>query len=75
MFLAMKIIVQVDDKILEETKELAKKTGRSVDAVISDALEQMLLRQRLIQSRSTIQLPAMDLRAMRDAKNFDPEKK
>jgi predicted transcriptional regulator len=42
----MRITIHIDDQLLGETKQLAVRTGRTLTAVIEDALRETLARQQ-----------------------------
>jgi hypothetical protein len=42
----MRTTVRIDDQLLSEAKQLAARTGRSLTAVIEDALREVLNRQQ-----------------------------
>jgi hypothetical protein len=52
----MRTTVRLDETLLKEAKHLAIKTGRSLTAVIEDALREALARQRSTAERQPISL-------------------
>jgi hypothetical protein len=52
----MRTTINLDDALLTEAKQVAARTGRSLTAVVEDALRQSLYR-RDPASRQTIELP------------------
>ncbi|HZD37925.1 MAG TPA: type II toxin-antitoxin system VapB family antitoxin [Actinomycetes bacterium] len=42
----MRTTIRIDDQLLSEAKQLAARTGRSLTAVVEDALREVLNRQR-----------------------------
>jgi hypothetical protein len=49
----------MDDDLLAATKQLAAQTGRTLTAVIEDALREALMRQRQKKRPKPIRLPTM----------------
>ena len=49
----------MDDGLLAEAKRLAAQTGRTLTAVIEDALRESLMRQRQRKQQKPIRLPTM----------------
>ena len=49
----------MDDDLLAATKQLAAQTGRTLTAVIEDALRETLMRQRQKKRQKPIRLPTM----------------
>jgi len=52
----MRTTIRVDDELLREAKQLAARTGRTLTAVIEDALRETFSRQHG-QAASTVELP------------------
>ncbi len=52
----MRTTVRLDDQLLTEAKVLAASTGRSLTAVIEDALREMLARKKMSSQRAPIRL-------------------
>lgn len=52
----MRTTINLDDALLAEAKQVAARTGRSLGAVVEDALRQSL-RQRHQASRRAVELP------------------
>lgn len=55
MFLCMRTTIHIDDHLFSELKGIAADTGKTLTAVIHDALRESLSRRR------TIKQPAVDL--------------
>jgi hypothetical protein len=56
MLLCMRTTIRLDDQLLAEAKQLALRTGRTLTAVIEDALRQMLARQQQAAARLPVRL-------------------
>ena len=52
----MRTTIRLDDQLLAEVKQLAARTGRTLTAVIEDALREMLARQQKATARRPVQL-------------------
>lgn len=57
MLCCMRTTIRIDDQLLTQTKQLATKTGRTITAVIEDALRETLARQKENEQRSLVKLP------------------
>jgi len=53
----MRTTIRLDDQLLAEVKQLAARTGRTLTAIIDDALRQMLARQQQATVRRPVRLP------------------
>ncbi len=53
----MRTTIRLDDALLRKTRALAAQTGRTLTAVIEDALREALARQRNRQEQPGISLP------------------
>jgi hypothetical protein len=53
----MRTTIRLDDQLLAQTKQLAAKTGKTITAVIEDALRETLARQEEQTQREPIKLP------------------
>lgn len=53
----MRTTIRLDEQLLAEAKQLAVLTGRTLTAVIEDALRQMLARQQQAAARPPVRLP------------------
>jgi hypothetical protein len=54
----MRTTIRLDDRLLVEAKQLAAQTGRTLTAVIEDALREALARHRPSPKKKRIVLPA-----------------
>ncbi len=52
----MKITIRLDDHLLAEVKLLAARSGKTMTAVIEDALREMLARQHPVEGREPTRL-------------------
>lgn len=55
----MRTTIRMDDDLLAATKQLAAQTGRTLTAVIEDALREALMRHRRKKRQKPIRLPTM----------------
>lgn len=53
----MRTTIRLDDQLLSEAKQLALRTGRTLTAVIEDAVREMLARQQQAAVRPPVRLP------------------
>ncbi|MCA9945906.1 MAG: ribbon-helix-helix protein, CopG family [Anaerolineales bacterium] len=53
----MRTTIRLDDQLLKKTKQLAAKTGKTLTAVIEDALRETLARQKENDQREPVKLP------------------
>ena len=53
----MRTTVRLDDHLLREAKQLAARSGRTLTAVIEDALRELLARSKKPRKRSRVELP------------------
>ncbi|MSQ06907.1 MAG: ribbon-helix-helix protein, CopG family [Dehalococcoidia bacterium] len=53
----MRITIQLDDQLLAAARGLAARSGRSVSAVIEEALREMLARRQQAAARPPVRLP------------------
>jgi hypothetical protein len=53
----MRTTVRLDDDLLRDAKQLAAKTGRSLTALIEDALREQIIRHRERRTRKKVELP------------------
>ncbi len=56
MLLCMRTTIQIDDQLLKEAKKLAAETGRTLTAVIEEALRMALARTRDTRTRRKVRL-------------------
>lgn len=52
----MRTTIRIDEQLLKEAKELALRTGKSLTAIIEDALREVLARQREAKPREPVRL-------------------
>jgi hypothetical protein len=52
----MRTTIRIDDALLAEAKSLAARTGRTLTAVIEDALREMVSRQKCADRRAPVRL-------------------
>ena len=57
MLCCMRTTIRLDDQLLKKTKQLAAKTGKTLTAVIEDALRETLARQKENDQREPVKLP------------------
>jgi hypothetical protein len=57
----MRTTISIDDAVLEEAKVVAARTGRTLGAVIEDALREVFARRHEAQPRRAIELPVSNL--------------
>ena len=53
----MRTTIRLDNQLMVEARKLAKRTGRSLSAVIEDALREMLARQQQMAKPPKARLP------------------
>jgi hypothetical protein len=53
----MRTTIRIDDRMLAEVKKVAAETGRTITAVIEDALRELLARRRRKPRRPKVDLP------------------
>lgn len=56
----MRTTITIDDQLLAEAKTIAARSGRTLNAVVEDALRVAIARQREQRSRPRIPLPTFD---------------
>ena len=56
----MRTTIRLDDKLLTEVKKLAAQSGRTLTAVIEDALQEVLARQRKHEARKPVRLKTVN---------------
>ena len=57
MLRCMRTTVRLDEHLLKEAKQLAARSGRTLTAVIEEALRQMLARREKHPKRTRVKLP------------------
>lgn len=61
----MRTTIKLDDQLLREAKEVAAKTGRSLTAVVEDALRESFARRRTAGQRREVALTTFTGRGLR----------
>jgi len=67
----MRTTVRLDDELLRQTKALAARTGRTLTAVIEDALRETIARSRHRRGRSRVVLPTFKGAGLRPGVDLD----
>ena len=67
----MKTTIRLDKGLHTEAKELAARTGRSLNAVIEDALREMLTRRSLAAARPPVRLPTFAGKGLQPGVDLD----
>ena len=68
----MRTTVTIDDRLLAEAKATAIRSGRTLNAVVEDALRESLARQRWVGEQPRVALPVSDARGwVRPGVNID----
>ncbi|MBV9302831.1 MAG: CopG family transcriptional regulator [Acidobacteriaceae bacterium] len=67
----MRTTVRLDDSILKEAKKLAADTGRSLTAVIEDALREIVNRRKVPVRKARISFPVDKGRGLRRGIDLD----
>jgi hypothetical protein len=67
----MRTTIRLDDDLLARAKQLAARTGRTLTAVIEDALRAALAQSRPRRSRERIELPTFGSGGTRKAVDLD----
>jgi hypothetical protein len=60
----MRTTIRIDEGLLKEAKQLAARSGRSLTAIIEDALRESLARQRKTRQREPVHLPTFKGRGL-----------
>jgi predicted transcriptional regulator len=63
--------IRLDDELLANVKRLAAETGRTVTAVIEDALRQALAQRRALRRQKAPELPTFRGRGLRAGVDLD----
>ena len=71
MLCCMRTTIRIDDQLLKETKQLAAKTGKTLTAIIEDALRETLARQEEGQQRVTVKLPVVEGKGLQAGVDLD----
>jgi hypothetical protein len=67
----MRTTIRLDPHLLREAKELAVRTGKTLTAVIDDALRESLARHRSQRRRSRLTLPRFKGKGLRPGVDLD----
>jgi hypothetical protein len=67
----MRTTVRLDDDLLRKTRALAAETGRTLTAVIEDALREALARSRARRERPRVALPTFRGRGLQPGVDLD----
>lgn len=67
----MRTTVRLDDDLLRQTRALAAQTGRTLTAVIEDALREALARQRDRRTLSRVALPTFKGKGLQPGVDLD----
>jgi hypothetical protein len=67
----MRTTIRLDDQLLVEVKKLAMQTGRTLTAVIEDALREMLARQPQQQARRPVRLKTVAGKGLQPGVDLD----
>ena len=67
----MRITIRLDDELFAQVKHLAAPTGRSLSALIEDALREMLSRQQIAARRDPVSLTTVSGRGLQDGVDVD----
>lgn len=63
--------VRLDERLLQEVKALGARSGRTLTALIEDALREMLARELRSQDRKRVRLPVFGGRGLRAGVDLD----
>jgi hypothetical protein len=67
----MRTTVRLDDHLLREAKRLAARSGRTLTAVLEDALREMLARRQAPANRGRVALPTFRGAGLRPGVDLD----
>jgi len=67
----MRTTINMDDALLSEAKQLAARTGRTLNAVIEDAVREVLARRRGARKRQPVELPTGKGRGLQPGVDLD----
>jgi hypothetical protein len=67
----MRTTIRIDDQLLHEAKQLAARTGKSLTAVIEDALRETLARRDISGQRKHVRLPTVAGRGLQPGVDLD----
>lgn len=71
MLLCMKTTIQLDDQLLSEAKQHAAQTGRTLKAVIEDALREVLARTEATRPQARVPLQTFKGRGVQRGVDID----
>ena len=71
MLCCMRTTIRLDDQLLKKTKQLAAKTGKTLTAVIEDALRETLARQQENDQREPVKLPVFQGQGLQAGVDLD----
>jgi hypothetical protein len=71
MFCCMRTTIRLDDTLLIETKKLAAESGRTLTAVIEDALREVLARRHQSRPRSRLKFTTFQGRGLHPGVDLD----
>jgi hypothetical protein len=67
----MRTTIRIDDRLLKEAKQLAARTGKTLTAIIEDALRESLARQRISAQRKPVHLPTFGGKGLKPGIDLD----
>lgn len=67
----MRTTLRIDDDLYAEVKQVAARTGRTVTAVVEEALREALSRRRARRARKRVRLPTMKGNGVQPGVNLD----
>ena len=67
----MRTTIRIDEQLLREAKQLAARSGKSLTAIIENALRESLTRQRSAIQRKPVRLMTFDGRGLRPGVDLD----
>ena len=67
----MRTTIRLNDQLLTEAKQLAAQTGRTLTAVIEDALREVLARRKQTPKTERVELIRLNLGELRPGVNLD----
>ena len=71
MLLCMRTTIQLDDQLLLEAKQYAAQTGRTLKAVIEDALREALARTEVTRPQTRVSLKTFKGRGLQPGVDLD----
>ena len=71
MLLCMRTTIQLDDQLLSEAKQHAAKTGRTLKALIEDALRETLARKETVGPGARVRLKTFKGRGVQSGVDLD----